>query len=98
MPCWVDHVTWVPDGGGEPTRGDPIAVTAAGVENGVFSLTVPTESGTDYGVWTNADLTVDSWGLMGEPRTGDGNPWKVEWTILPGFPQLFFRAHKVEYK
>ena len=98
LPCWVDHVTWVPDGGGDPTRGDPIAVTAAGVDGNVFSLTVPTVNGTDYGVWTNADLTVDSWGLMGEPWTGDGNPRKVEWPILPGFPQLFFRAHKVEYK
>ena len=95
--CAIDYVTWTPDGGGEPTPGDPVEVTEAGVVDGVFSLTIPTESG-DYGVWTNADLTIDSWGLMGDPRPGDGNPWKVEWTILPGFPQLFFRAHKVEYK
>ena len=62
------------------------------------TLTIPTVSGTDYGVWTNADLMIDSWGLMGEPQKGDGNPWKVEWTVIPEFPQLFFRAHKVEYK
>ena len=96
--CDIDDVTWTPEGGGEPTPGNPVAVTAAGVEGNVFSLTIPTDPGTDYGVWTNADLTVDSWGLMGEPWKGDGNPWKVEWTILPEFPQLFFRAHKVEYK
>lgn len=98
---FLDCVTWVPDGGGEPTPGDPVAVTAAGVENGVFSLTIPAksvESGTDYGVWTNADLTVDSWGLMGDPQPGEGKPLEFRWTIIPGFPQLFFRAHKVEYK
>ena len=87
-----------PDQEAETTPGDPVEVTEASVEGNVFSLTIPTVSGKDYGVWTNADLTIDSWGLMGEPKPGDGNPWKVEWTILPGFPQLFFRAHKVEYK
>lgn len=96
--CAIDYVTWTPEGGGEPTPGEPVKPTAAGVEDGVFSLTIPTAIGTDYGVWTNADLTIDSWGLMGDPKPGDGNPWKVEWTILPGFPQLFFRAHKVEFK
>lgn len=94
---YVDAMTWAPEGG-EPTPGEPVTVTTAGVEGNVFSLTIPTISGVEYGVWTNADLTIDSWGLMGEPKPGDGNPWKVEWTILPGFPQLFFRAHKVEYK
>ena len=84
--------------GGEPTPGEPVEVTAAGVTDGVFALTIPTESGTDYGVWTNADLTVDSWGLMGEPQEGEGEPLEFRWTILPEFPQLFFRAHKVEYK
>lgn len=95
--CAIDDVTWTPEGGGEPTPGDPVAVTAAGVTDGVFSLTISAESG-DYGVWTNADLTIDSWGLMGEPQKGEGKPLEFKWTILPGFPQLFFRAHKVEYK
>ena len=84
--------------GGEPTPGEPVEVTAAGVTEDVFALTIPTESGTDYGVWTNADLSVDSWGLMGEPQKGEGNPMEFKWTILPEFPQLFFRAHEVEYK
>ena len=94
----LDCVTWKPDGGGEPVPGDPVEVTAAGVVNGEFSLTIPTESNKDYGVWTNADLTVDSWGLMGEPQPGKGQPLEFKWTILPGFPQLFFRAHEVKYK
>lgn len=93
----VDQMTWVPEGG-EPTPGEPVTVTSAGIEGNVLSLTIRTDNDTDYGVWTNADLSADSWGLMGEPKKGDGNPWKVEWTILPGFPQLFFKAHKVEYK
>lgn len=84
--------------GGEPTPGEPVEVTAAGVADGVFALTIPTESGTDYGVWTNADLTVDSWGLMGEPRAGEGKPMEFKWPILPEFPRLFFRAHEIEYR
>lgn len=99
QPCetYVDAMTWIPEGG-EPTPGEPVTVTSAGIEGNVLSLTIRTDNDTDYGVWTNADLSADSWGLMGEPKKGDGNPWKVEWTILPGFPQLFFKAHKVEYK
>ena len=97
-PIWIADMTWTPEGGGEPTPGDPVAVTAAGVVNGEFSLTIPTDPGADYGVWTNADLTVDSWGLMGDPQPGKGQPLEFKWTILPGFPQLFFKAHKVEYK
>ena len=90
-----------PDGGGEPTPGEPVEVTATGIEGNVFSLTIPAksvESGKDYGVWTNADLTVDSWGLMGEPQKGKGDSLKFTWTIIPEFPQLFFKARKVEYK
>ena len=99
IPVSIDCVTWTPDGGGEPTPGEAVAVTAAGVEGNVFSLTIQTdEIGKDYGVWTNADLTVDSWGLMGEPQKGEGQPIEFKWTILPGFPQLFFRAHKVVYE
>ena len=96
--CAIDFVTWTPEGGGEPVPGDPVEVTEAGVVDGVFSLTIPTASGTDYGVWTNADLTIDSWGLMGEPQPGKGQPMEFKWTIVPGFPQLFFRAHKVVYE
>ena len=97
--CYIAKMTWTPDGGGgEPTPGEAVSVTAADVEGNVFSLTIPTANGTDYGVWTNADLTVDSWGLMGEPRKGEGKPLEFKWTILPEFPQLFFRAHKVDYK
>ena len=72
-----------------------VAPTAARVEGNVFLLTIPTESG-DYGVWTNADLTVDSWGLMGEPQTGEDETLDFSWTILPETPQLFFRAYKVK--
>lgn len=95
--CSLDHVVWMPEGG-EPTPGEPVEVTEAGVADGVFKMTIWAENETDYGVWTNADLTVDSWGLMGKPQPGKGQPLEFKWTIVPGFPQLFFRAHEVEYK
>ena len=98
FPIWIADMTWTPEGGGEPMPGESIKPTVTRVEGNVFSLTIPTESNKDYGVWTNADLTVDSWGLMGKPQPGEGKPLEFKWTILPGFPQLFFRAHKVEYK
>ena len=95
----IDQVTWTPSGT-EPQQGEPVMPTAAGVEDGVFSLTIPTASGKSYGVWTNANLLIDSWGLMGEGdekvKKGDGNPLIFEWTIIPEMPQLFFRAHEVK--
>ena len=96
---FVDQMRWTPAGsGGEPTPGPAVTPTAAGVADGVFSLTIPTASGKSYGVWTNANLLIDSWGLMGEPQKATGDSLKFEWTILPELPQLFFRAHEVEYR
>ena len=99
--AYISNMTWTPAGsGGEPTPGAMVKPSAAGVKDGVFSLTIPTASGTDYGVWTNANLLIDSWGLMGEGdekvKKGDGNPLIFEWTIIPEMPQLFFRAHEVK--
>ena len=93
---FVDQMTWTP-GGGEPQQGDPVAPTTARVEGNVFLLTIPTSPATDYGVWTNADLSVPAadWGLW-ETKSGDGQPWTPAWTILPETPQLFFRAFKVK--
>ena len=92
----IDQMTWTPKGS-EPKQGEPIRASAAGVEDGVFSLTIPTEIGTDYGVWTNADLTVpaESWGLM-ETKKADGETLDFSFGNVPGVPQLFFRAYKVK--
>ena len=94
----IDRMTWTPKGK-DPTPGEQVRVSATAVENGAFKLSVAAASGSDYGVWTNADLTVDSWGLMGEPQAGeDETTLDFSWTILPEMPRLFFRAHKVDYK
>lgn len=93
----IDRMTWTPKGK-NPTPGEQVKVSAAGVADGTFTLSFTGTSGFDYGVWTNADLTIDSWGLMGEPQTGEDETLDFSWTILPEMPQLFFRAHKVDYK
>ena len=59
----------------------------------------PTPGGAaEYGVWTNADLTVPvgEWGLM-EKKEAKGAPLDF---VLPisGMPKLFFSAHEVEYR
>lgn len=94
---YIDQMTWTPEGGGEPTQGDPVAASLAGVNGNVFSLTIPTTSGTDYGVWTNADLTVPAaeWGLM-ETKKADGTTLDFSLEMLPGVPQLFFRAYEAK--
>ena len=94
---FVDQMTWTP-AETEPQRGDPVPISSATAEGGMFKLTIPTASGKSYGVWTNANLLIDSWGLMGEPQKATGDSLKFEWTILPELPQLFFRAHEVEYR
>ena len=93
----IDAMTWFPGGKAEPQQGDPVAPTAAGVEGGVFSLTIPTSAGTDYGVWTNADLTVPSaeWGFWKQETATDATT-DFSFEMLPGVPQLFFRAFKLK--
>lgn len=98
--AYISNMTWTPAGsGGEPTPGEAVTPTAAGVADGVFSLTIPTTGGAaEYGVWTNADLTVPvgEWGLM-EKKEAKGAPLDF---VLPisGMPKLFFSAHEVEYR
>ena len=92
----IDQMTWSP-GGGEPQQGDPVAPTAARVEGNVFLLTIPTSPATDYGVWTNADLSVPAadWGLW-ETNSATDATMDFSFEMLPGVPQLFFRAFKVK--
>lgn len=100
LPVWIDNVTWTPGGaGGEPTPGEAVAVAGANLTDGKFVLSInDAASGVDYGVWTNANLLTDQWGLMGEPKQGTDEALTFEWTILPEYPQLFFKVHQVEYK
>lgn len=94
--CDIDQMTWTPEGS-EPKQGKPVRASAAGVEDGIFSLTIPTTSGVAYGVWTNADLTVpaENWGLM-EIKKADGETLDFSFGNVPGIPQLFFRAYEVK--
>lgn len=94
--AYISNMTWTPSGT-EPQQGDPAEISEAGVVGGAFVLTIPTASGRDYGVWTNADVTVPvkDWGLW-QRKSGDGQPWTPAWTILPNEPQLFFSAFEVK--
>ena len=93
---WVNQMTWTP-GGGEPQQGDPVVPMAAGVEGAVFSLTIPTTGGVSYGVWTNADLSVPAaeWGFWKQETATDATT-DFSFEMLPGVPQLFFRAFKLK--
>lgn len=106
MAIWPDHndvisvndVRWVPDGVGpepEPQPGEPVRISSATMTDGAFVLTVPGLSGVRYGVWTNADLTVDSWGFM-KSQEGTGEPFDIELERLPDCQQLFYRAFTVK--
>lgn len=93
---YIANMTWTPEGA-EPQQGDPVATTGVSVTDGKFVLSVPGESGVNYGVWTNADLLVpvESWGFMTN-RLGSGTPFSFELPILPELPQLFFSTFKVK--
>ena len=92
----IANMTWTPEGA-EPQQGDPVATTGVSATDGKFVLSMPGESGVNYGVWTNADLLVpvESWGFMTN-RLGSGTPFSFELPILPELPQLFFSTFKVK--
>ena len=92
----VDLMKWTP-ASPTPQQGEPVTVESASVAGGAFRLGVAGAEGVNYGVWTNADLTVpaENWGFMTN-WFGEGAPFEFKLEIRPDEPQLFYRAFKVE--
>lgn len=92
----VDLMTWTPGGAREPEAADKVTVSAAGLsaDGTQFVLSFTGDSAFDYELLTNADLRVDSWGMM-EKKTGADAVIKFEAAMQPELPQLFYKVRTV---
>ena len=97
--CWIAKLTWVPEGSHpEPTDADKVTISSAAVSDGKFTLSFKSDERFDYNLLTNANLLIDSWGVMGTKKVGDGSILKFEPQIIEGQPQLFYRVDTIQRK
>lgn len=97
--CALDYFTWTPDGGGhpEPTDADKVTISSAAVSGGKFSLSFQSDERFDYNLLTNANLLINSWGVM-KTLVGDGKVLTFEPQIIEGLPQLFYKVETIQKK
>ena len=95
---YVDQMTWVPEEANpEPTDADKVSILSAAVSDGKFTLSFPSDVRFDYNLLTNANLLIDSWGVMtNEVGTGETITFNPE--IIEGQPQLFYRVDTIQKK
>ena len=96
--AYVDQMTWTPEGAHpEPTDADKATISSAAVSDGKFSLSFQSDGRFDYNLLTNANLLINSWGIM-ETQVGDGNILTFEPQIIEGQPQMFYRVDTIQKK
>ena len=95
IPVSVDCVTWKPVANPEPTEDDAVTIGTASVADGKFKLSFASDARFDYNLLTNADLTVDSWGVM-QSESGTGEEIVFEPTIDASQPQLFYKVETIQ--
>ena len=87
-------MTWTPGG---PVPGPTNAVEISSMEflDGKFILRFKSDGDFDYNLLTNANLLIDSWGVMTH-AVGTGGTMYFEPAILPGQPQLFYKVETIQ--
>lgn len=94
--CTIDRMTWTP-GGREPTDADKVTISSAAVVGGKFSLSFESKAEFDYNLLTNANLLINSWGVMTN-EVGTGETITFEPQIIEGQPQMFYRVDTIRKK
>ena len=95
--CDIDQMTWTP-GGPEPVDGkDNVTISSAAVSDGKFSLSFMSDAKFDYNLLTNANLLIDSWGVMTN-EVGTGGMIFFEPKILEDQPQMFYKVETIQRK
>lgn len=97
---YVANVTWIP-ADSHPDPHDPDdAVTISSVEiaGNKFKVSFTSDAKFDYNLLTNANLLIDSWGVWGERKVGDGKLVTFGPEILPGVPQMFYKIETIRKK
>lgn len=90
----IDDMIWTPVGD------DPecaVEILSVAVSDGKFVLSFMSDERFDYNLLTNANLLIDSWGVMtNEVGTGEAITFEPE--IVEGQPQLFYKVETVQKK
>ena len=95
----VDLMTWTPEGANpEPTDADKVTISSAAVSDGKFTLSFEFNEDFDYLLKTNADLLIDSWGVMEIEGKKTDNILTFEPQIIEGQPQLFYKVETIQKK
>ena len=94
----IDGIRFVPDGGGShpvPEATDAVTISSAAVADGKFSLSFKSDAKFDYNLLTNANLLIDSWGVMATEK-GTGEIVVVDPPVIDGMPQLFYKVETIQ--
>ena len=94
----IDGIRFVPDGGGShpvPEATDAVTISSAAVADGKFSLSFQSDAKFDYNLLTNANLLIDSWGVMATEK-GTGEIVVVDPPVIDGMPQLFYKVETIQ--
>lgn len=94
----IDGIRFVPDGGGShpvPEAKDAVTISSAAVADGKFSLSFKSDAKFDYNLLTNANLLIDSWGVMATEK-GTGETVVVDPPVIDGMPQLFYKVETIQ--
>lgn len=78
-----------------PTDADRVTISSSALVNGCFVLSFKSDERFDYRLLTNANLRIDSWGLLMK-LPGNGAVLSFEPEIIEGLPQLFYKVETVQ--
>ena len=94
----IDGIRFVPVGDGShpvPEATDAVTISSAAVADGKFSLSFKSDAKFDYNLLTNANLLIDSWGVMATEK-GTGETVVVDPPVIDGMPQLFYKVETIQ--
>ena len=94
----IDGIRFVPVGDGShpvPEATDAVTISSAAVADGKFSLSFQSDAKFDYNLLTNANLLIDSWGVMATEK-GTGETVVVDPPVIDGMPQLFYKVETIQ--
>ena len=99
----ADGVELLPSWGAEPPEHpvpeakDAVTISSAAVADGKFSLSFKSDEKFDYNLRTNANLLIDSWGVMATEK-GTGESITFGPLVIDGLPQLFYKVETIQRK
>lgn len=92
----IDQMNWTPCGP-QPGPEDGVTISSAAVSDGKFILSFTSDARFDYNLLTNANLLIDSWGVMTN-EVGTGGTIIFAPKIIEGQQQLFYKVETIQRK